>query len=238
MIKAVMPELTQTYALTELKRPKRRRELFDESITPGKVAFWHVLIDDGRGQGVMIAPHYIGLMVGALDGGWSAGEMERLAFEWILIDSYGMRDVTGAPCLCAGKGMIKPELYPEAINTAGGYGDSRASLIGLHADFLRAADETLPLLWPATGRIFEAQGRGRRYDQLRALLAARPPALRLTPRPLDLEPQPVKYRENGRPINQSRGEAYRRMAHLLGWKYTEERLQLVLASGAVLDEAA
>lgn len=181
-------------------------DLFDEGISPLKIAFWHAAVPqlgETRADVEWAAPHYEALRAACATDSMSQDEMTALAYEWRLICA-GRRDFMGRPCVCE-DGGIK---WPAAIRGGGGSGgDSRLGPIGLIADLERAAD-TLPIPWESTRRIFAAQGRTQIYEIRRAAHNIFP--LRLS----DTEAEPTDDR--GRP--RSRGEAYRRMAIALGWK--------------------
>lgn len=183
-------------------------DLFDEHMSPLKIAFWlaRTALWDDAPDAEPTPVHYQALRTAADGDSHSQNETTRLSYEWRLILS-GRRDLFGRPCLC--RHAVK---WPEAPPGGGKRGDSRAALVGLIADLERAAD-ALPIGWSATREIFEIQGRGKTYAIRAAANAIFP--LRL----FDAEPEPKD--ERGRP--RSRGEAYRRMATALGWQPRETR---------------
>ncbi len=116
-------------------------DLFSATVTPLKVSFW------------LMPFHWTALVLGL--GG---DEAEALRYEWQLI-ADGQRDLLGRPCLCS---TIAD--FPQALmGGRGGAHDSLATLCGLKADLVRAAD-TLPLPWRATERIFSEQRRDGVYQ--------------------------------------------------------------------------
>lgn len=175
-------------------------DLFDEHMSPLKIAFWHIQLPPLGAADEIVPLHYLALRTAADGDSHSQDETTSLSYEWRLILA-GRRDLFGRPCLC--RHDIK---WPEASRGGDKRGDSRSALVGLLADLERAAD-SLPIPWTVTREIFRAQGREDIYD-------IRLAACRLFPlRPVDAEREPIDGR--GRP--HSRGEAYRRMAIALGW---------------------